>query len=131
MVQEINKTGVPAMMHSDGHIMPLLDDLVETGIFSCHPMERSAGMDIREIKRLYGDRVTLIGNVNNKTTLVSGTEADIENEVKECILAAAAGGGYILASDHSLHDDIPNENVFALYNAGRKYGKYPISISTT
>lgn len=42
--------------------------------------------------------------------------------------AGAKGGGYILASDHSVHDDVPNENVFALYEAGRKYGKYPISL---
>jgi uroporphyrinogen decarboxylase len=128
LVKEINKTGVPAMMHSDGHIMPLLDDLVETGIFSCHPMERSAGMDIREIKSLYGDRLALVGNVNNKTTLVSGNEEDILNEVVDCISAAAPGGGYILASDHSLHDDIPNKNVFALYNAGRKHGEYPLKL---
>jgi uroporphyrinogen decarboxylase len=66
--------------------------------------------------------------VNNKTTLVSGSVAEVVAEVKDCIKVAAPGGGYILCSDHSLHDDIPNENVFALYGAGRKFGKYPIEI---
>jgi uroporphyrinogen decarboxylase len=128
LVEGINRTGVPAMMHSDGHILPLLKDLVDTGIHSCHPLERSAGMKIDEIKSEYGKRIALIGNVNNKTTLVTGTTADVEAEVKECISVAAPGGGYILASDHSLHDDIPNENVFAMVSAGRKYGRYPIQI---
>ena len=43
----------------------------------------------------------------------------------ECIDAAAKGGGYALGSDHSIHDDVPNENVLAIFEAGRKYGKYP------
>ena len=128
LVTAIKKTSLPALMHSDGHILPLLDDLLSTGINSCHPMERSAGMDIAKIKKQYGKRIALIGNINNKTTLVNGTVADVTAEVKECIQSAASGGGYILASDHSLHDDIPNENVFALYEAGRKYGKYPIVV---
>lgn len=48
--------------------------------------------------------------------------------VRECIRVAAPGGGYCLGSDHSVHDDIPNENVFALYEAGRRYGRYPICL---
>ncbi|MBK5196266.1 MAG: hypothetical protein JJE08_09625, partial [Proteiniphilum sp.] len=128
LIQTLKKTGLPVMMHSDGHIMPLLHDIVEAGISSCHPIERSAGMDLATIKSLYGKKICLVGNVNNKTTLVTGTTADVEEEVKECIIAAATGGGYILASDHSVHDDVPNENVLAMYEAGRKYGKYPISI---
>ncbi len=44
------------------------------------------------MKRLYGDRIALVGNVNNKVTLVTGSAADVEAEVKECIAAAAWGG---------------------------------------
>ena len=128
LIQTLKKTGLPVMMHSDGHIMPLLHDIVEAGICSCHPIERAAGMELSTVKKLYGDKIGLIGNVNNKTTLVTGSSTDVEEEVKECIRAAAPGGGYVLASDHSVHDDIPNENIFAMYEAGRKFGKYPISI---
>ena len=78
------------------------------------------------MKKRYGEKIAFLGNVDNKTTLVTGSTKDVEKEVRECIKAAAPGGGYILASDHSLHDDIPNANVFALYEAGRKYGNYPI-----
>lgn len=85
-------------------------------------------MDIGKIKKEYGKKLVLIGNVNNKQTLVSGTKEDVINETKECIKVAAPGGGYILGSDHSVHDDIPNENVFAMIETGRKFGTYPISI---
>lgn len=121
--------GVPVMMHSDGNIRPLLDSIVaDTEINAYHPIERGTGMDLREVKQSFGHKICLIGNVDNKTTLVTGSVEDVRSEAIECIKAAAPGGGYILASDHSLKDDMPNENIFALYETGREYGKYPISV---
>jgi len=128
MVDAFKKAGTHVIMHSDGNLNALLSTIFEQNIDAYHPMERAAGMDIAQIKRDYGDKIMLIGNVNNKTTLVTGTREEIEAEVKECIRIAAPGGGFMLASDHSVHDDIPNENVLALYEAGRKYGNYPINI---
>jgi uroporphyrinogen decarboxylase len=122
MVSRIKSLGVPIIMHSDGNIAPLLPELVQTGIRAYHPVERSAGMSLATVRSLFGPSLALLGNVDNKTTLVIGSIEDVEEEVKECIRAAAPSGGYILSSDHSLHGDIPNENVFALYEAGRRYG---------
>ena len=115
------------MMHSDGHIKPLLDLVINTGINAYHPVERAAGMDLKTIKETYGSRLCLMGNVDNKTTLVTGSVEDVIAETKECIKVAGPGGGYILASDHSIKDDMPNENIFAMFETGRKYGKYPIN----
>jgi uroporphyrinogen decarboxylase len=67
-----------------------------------------------------------VGNVNNKTTMVTGTPEEVAAEVKECIEIAAPGGGYIMSTDHSLHDDIPSENVHALIETTHKFGVYPI-----
>jgi len=115
-------------MHSDGAIKTLVEDCVDAGIEGMHPVERDAGMDLGHVKKTYGEKLCIFGNVNNKSTLINGTPEVVEAEVKECIRIAAPGGGYCLSSDHSVHDDIPNRNVFALYEAGRKYGKYPIEI---
>jgi uroporphyrinogen decarboxylase len=121
--------GAPVMMHSDGNIRPVLDLIVAaTGINAYHPIERGAGMDLREVKQSFGHRICLIGNVDNKTTLVTGTVDDVRSETIDCIKTAAPGGGYILASDHSLKDDMPNANIFALFETGKKYGKYPMVI---
>lgn len=128
MVGAFRKIGIPVIMHSDGNINLFIDSLVKTDISGYHPVERAAGMDLAEMKRRFGKKISFLGNVNNKTTLVTGSTADVEKEVRECIKAAAPGGGYLLASDHSLHDDIPNANVFALYEAGRRYGGYPVSL---
>lgn len=126
MIDAFRTFGVPVIMHSDGNLNLILKDLVGMGISAYHPMERASHMKIDEIKKTHGKTICLIGNVNNKSTLVTGHKQDIEDEVRECIRSAAPGGGYILASDHSLHDDIPNANVFALYEAGRRFGSYPI-----
>ena len=126
MGEEIKKLGLPFLMHSDGAINALVADCVEAGIEGMHPLERDAGMDLAHIKKTYGSNICIFGNVNNKTTLVNGTPDDVMAEARECIRIAAASGGYCLGSDHSVHSDVPNENVFALYEAGRRYGKYPI-----
>lgn len=127
MADAFHKKGVPIIMHSDGCINPLVPDCMAAGIDGIHPLQRNAGMDIAQIKRDHGKQVCIFGNIDNNHLLVEGTPAEVEAQVKECISIAAPGGGYCLGSDHSIHDDIPNENVFAIYEAGRKYGKYPIS----
>ncbi len=128
MLTTFKSMGIPVVMHSDGNLRALMDVLVGTGINGFHPIERAAGMDLKDIKDTYGRKICLIGNVNNKTTLVTGGVEEVKAEVLECIRIAGPAGGYILASDHSLKDDMPNENVFALYDTGRKYGTYPLSI---
>jgi uroporphyrinogen decarboxylase len=124
MITELKVTGIPVVMHSDGNLNKLMPDIVKTGIWGYHPMERNAGMDIKELKKSYGNKITLIGNVNNKTVLVNGSKEEVIAQTRECIEIAAPGGRYILASDHSVHDDIPNENIFTMIETGKKYGKY-------
>ncbi|MCL2478482.1 MAG: hypothetical protein FWF22_03210 [Treponema sp.] len=124
MVDAAAALGIPLIMHSDGHIKPFVEDSVSLGIRGLHPIERAAGMNLAEIKNKYGKKICIFGNVDNKDLLVNGSAAEIEAQVKECIKIAAPGGGYCLGSDHSVHDDIPNRNVFTLYEAGRKFGAY-------
>jgi uroporphyrinogen-III decarboxylase len=49
-------------------------------------------------------------------------------ETIECLKKGAAGGGYMLSTDHSLHDGIPLENALALIETVKSYGTYPISV---
>jgi uroporphyrinogen decarboxylase len=126
LVNGLSELGVPVIMHNDGYIWDVLEELVNTGIKGFHPVEKSAGMDLKLVKSQFKGKLCPIGNVNNKTTMVSGTPAEVEAEVKECIHIGAPGGGYIIATDHSLHDDIPTENVFAFISSAHKYGKYPV-----
>jgi len=126
IVQGLKGLGRPVIMHNDGNIWKVLDDLVNTGINGYHPVERAASMDLEKVTTQYKGRLCPVGNINNKTTMVTGTPEEVEREALQCIRTAAPGGGYVLATDHSIHDDIPAENVMAFIEAARKHGVYPI-----
>lgn len=97
-------------------------DLAQTKIAAIHPIQRTAGMDLGWVKQNYGNRFYLIGNIDSSRTLPYGTSAEVVAEVQAAIDAAAPGGGYVLASDHSIHDGIPVENTIAMFRKGREYG---------
>ena len=84
-------------------------------------------MDLKKVKERYKGRLTPIGNINNKVTMANPD--DVRKEVLECIREAADDGGYIIATDHSIHDLIPTENVRCLIDTINKYGKYPIDLT--
>jgi uroporphyrinogen decarboxylase len=124
IIRHIKELGLPVLLHSCGCIYNYIDDAVELGIDALHPLQRTAGMDLARVKAQYGDRLCLVGNIDSSRTLPYGTPADVEAEVREALAAAMPGGGYILASDHSLHDGIPVENIRAMFDAARRYGRY-------
>lgn len=123
LVEYIHYLGVPVLLHSCGHITEYLPDLAQTKIASVHPMQRTAGMDLRFMKDHYGNRFCLIGNIDSSRTLPFGSPDDVAAEVRAAIDIAAPGGRYILASDHSLHDGISIENIITLFRVGAEYGR--------
>ena len=122
LVNYVDSLGVPALLHSCGNIMAYLDLIAETKVKSIHPLQRTAGMDLKRIKGQYGKRFCLIGNIDSSRTLPFGSAEDVRAEVRQAIADAAPGGGYILASDHSLHDGISVENIVAMFDEGIKAG---------
>jgi len=114
------EVSLPWIMHSDGNILPYLDDLLSLGVAGIHPLEREA-VDIRAVKREWGNRVCLLGNVD-LNILAAGTPADVEREVRSLIRDLAPGGGYILTSGNSLAGYCVPENVVAMAAAARRYG---------
>jgi len=122
LAEFITNLGVPVLLHSCGCITQYLDDLAQTKIASIHPLQRTAKMDLRAIKQQYGKRFCLIGNIDSSRTLPFGTPDEVAAEVRAAIDAAAPGGGYVLASDHSLHDGIPIANIRTMFCTGAEYG---------
>jgi uroporphyrinogen decarboxylase len=117
---------LPWVMHSDGNIVPFLDDVVSVGIAAVHPMEKGA-VDIRAVKRDYGDRLCVLGNVD-MNLLAIGTAEEVVRETYELVRDVAPGGGYILTSGNSLSSYCKVENVLAMSGAVRQWGNYPIMV---
>jgi len=120
------KITLPWIIHSDGNILPFLDDFLNLGIAGLHPVEKGA-MDIRALKQRYGSRLCLLGNID-LNILGVGTPQEVEAEVCALMRDVGPGGGYIVTSGNSLAGYLQPENVIALSEAVQKYGQYPISI---
>jgi len=121
--QAIKGEGFPWILHSDGNLMPFLDDLLTMGFDALHPLEPGA-MDIEAVKRDYGDRLCLVGNIDLHYTLTLGTPEEVEAEVKQRIETIGRGGGYMISSANSITSYCKLENVWAMINAIRKYAPY-------
>ncbi|MHC4180201.1 MAG: uroporphyrinogen decarboxylase family protein [Planctomycetota bacterium] len=116
---------LPYLFHSDGRYLPVIDDLIECGYHAIHPCE-PASMEMVELKRRYGGRLCLCGNINLDSTLTLGTSAEVEEEVKLRIRTVGPGGGYCCGSSNSVTEYVPFENYLAMLEATKKYGEYPL-----
>ena len=77
------------------------------------------------MKTRYGDKVCLKGNVDCTGALCDGTPEEVEDEVRQCILAGGACGGLILSSSNTIHRGVKPDNYRAMLRAARRYGSYP------
>ena len=123
-MRRCRQISLPWIIHSDGNVLPFVEDLLSVGIAGLHPNEKGA-MDIRAMKRTYGDRLCLLGNVDLNLLGMGSPEA-VELEVRELIGDLAPGGGYIVTSGNSLAGYLLPENVLALSRAVQTHGQYPI-----
>ena len=106
----------------------MLDELIDAGVDIISPVQpRPAGMESHALKARFGDRVVFHGGIDTQLTLPSGTPQDVADEVRHRIQALGSGGGYIVAPAHNFQDDVPPENIVALYDAAYVYGQYPLS----
>jgi uroporphyrinogen-III decarboxylase len=115
---------IPWIIHSDGDITSLLPDFLDLGVVGINPVEKGA-MDIQKVKRMYGDRLCLLGNVD-LNLLGLGSPAEVDAEVHELIRTVGPGGGYVVTSGNSLAAYVQPDNVRAMIAAVRKYGRYPL-----
>lgn len=119
--------GKVLVKHTDGDIRrlePILFD--ECRIDGWHPVDPTVGLAIADYKARRGDQITLIGNVNCATTLVSGTREEVIAETNAVIRDGAPGGGFILSSSNSIHAGVKPDLYAAMLEAAREYGTYPI-----
>jgi uroporphyrinogen decarboxylase len=118
---------LPFVIHSDGNLWKVLPDLVACGLNAIHPVEPKA-MDSAVLKREYGAKLCLLGNIEIGETLTLGSPQDVEVEVRDRIRALAPGGGYAVGSSNTVAHYVKLENFKAMVRATRAHGRYPISL---
>jgi uroporphyrinogen decarboxylase len=115
------------MFHSDGNITPIVKDLVEIGTDILNPIQPEC-MDQLEVKKKFGDKITLDTGISVQKTLPFGTVDDVKKEALTTVKNLAPGGGFVYGTSHYALYDVPLENITMFYDVCRKYGSYPINI---
>ena len=124
MARRCHEKGRLFFMHSDGDLMPLMEDIIDIGVDLLQPIDPSC-MDIIKVKEQFGNRIALAGNVSNEL-LRSGTRTEVEVRTKTLIEKVGPGGGYCLGSGNSVPDWAKFENYMTMREAALTHGSYPI-----
>jgi uroporphyrinogen decarboxylase len=120
------KVPVKIFYHSCGAVLPLIPDLIESGVDILNPVQVSAtGMDTKELKKRFGKELTFYGGgVDTQDVLPHGTPQQVRDEVRRRIDDLAPGGGFILNTVHNIQGDVPPENIMALWETLQECGRY-------
>ena len=122
----IRENGGYAIKHTDGNIMPILDQLVECRPHALHSLDPMAGVDIREVKQRVGDKVALCGNVHC-AHLQTGTDEQVLESCRYAMENGKPGGGYIFCTSNVPFRGMPAERyqmVLDFWKANRDYGLF-------
>ncbi len=116
------KRNIPFIYHSDGVLYSVLDELIDLGITSLHPIE-PISMDIKELKNKYGDQLCLCGGVD-VDILSRGTTEDVEKLTRDIMQKASPNGGWCGGSSNSIPEYCITKNYLKMVETILKEGKY-------
>lgn len=124
LIAGYREQGFYTIKHTDGNIMPIIDQLVAANPHALHSLDPQAEVDIAEVKRRYGDQVCLIGNVNCGL-LQTGTEDQVRESVRYALRHGMPGGGYIFSTSNCVYTGMPMERYDLMMSLWRAEGNYP------
>jgi len=116
--------GFYVIKHTDGNILPIVDQLVQTRPHALHSLDPQGGVDIAEIKRRFGREICLIGNVNC-AALERGTEEEVRQSVRYALRHGMPGGGYIFSTSNCIYTGMTLLRYELMLDLWRKEGNYP------
>ncbi|MBI4028368.1 MAG: hypothetical protein HY360_25510 [Verrucomicrobia bacterium] len=113
--------GFYVIKHTDGNIMPVLDQLLQTKPHALHSLDPQGGVDIAEVKRRCDDQVCLIGNVNCGL-LDTGTDEEVVESARYALRHGMPGGGYIFSTSNCIYTGMRLARYELMLDLWRKEG---------
>lgn len=101
-VAACRERGVYAIKHTDGDILPILDDIIAANPHGIHSLDPQAGINLAGMARRLGDRFALCGNVNC-ALLQTGTDAEVEGDVRRALAEGRPAPGYIFSTSNCIY----------------------------
>jgi uroporphyrinogen decarboxylase len=125
MLQAVKRFRKPVLLHSCGSVSAFIPDLIEIGLDALHPIQVSArDMDTARLKREFGRDLAFWGAIDTHRVLPRGSVAEVREEVRRRIADLAPGGGYVLGAVHNIQAEVPVDNVLAMIEAAKEFGRY-------
>ncbi len=119
-VEHVRALGVLPFVHTDGNIMPILDDYLSLGAACFQSVDPMAGMDIAEVKRRCHGKMALMGNVQC-SLLQDGAREAIRESARYCLEKASPGGGYIFGTSNTIFPGMPLQNYEYMLDVYREF----------
>lgn len=112
-------------VYASARVLPIIDDIISTGAIGIGVGESE---DLRKIKGICAGKVTVIGTLNG-IAMRHWTREQTFSIVKQVIRDAGPGGGFIMSDNHGeIPMQVPDEVLYAIRDATREYGRYPIIV---
>ena len=118
---------VPSQIHCCGPEYDLVKIAAEeTDLSSINPLEHlpMGNCNLKKVKEEFGKQISLMGNLHTTDVMLRGSRKDVERASKQAIDNAAEGGGFILSTGDQCGRDTPDENIYAMIEVARTYGRY-------
>ncbi len=121
MADTAKKWGAHYYQHSCGAVRDLIPSFIKAGVEVLDPLQVTAkGMNPAELKELFGQAITFSGGVDEQNLLPFATPSKVKEETKNLIRTMSGNGGFFLGPTHNFQEDIPTENIVAMYEAAKE-----------
>ena len=126
-----NEAGIICGVHSCGKETCLVRACAEeTCLHYVNPLEvpPMGDANLSEIKKLYGKKISLMGNIRTTDTMLFGDTNKVRKDCLHAILDAGEGGGFVLSSGDQCPRDTRDENILEMVKVAKEFGQYPLDI---
>lgn len=111
------------ILHSDGCVKDLIPYFIEAGIDCLQPLEVKAGMDLIDLKKKYGGKLSFMGGID--TRLYYNEDVRLfEEEVRKKFEVVKKGGGFIYQCDHTVPPNVSLNRYKDILKIVKKYSNY-------
>jgi len=123
LIKGYRDMGFYTIKHTDGNIMPIIDQLVQAKPHALHSLDPQAGIDIAEVKKRYGKEICLIGNVNC-ALLDTGTDEQVRKSASYALRHGMPGGGYIFSTSNCIYTGMKLSRYETMLDVWKTEGNY-------
>lgn len=124
VIDGYREMGYYSIKHTDGNIMPIVKQMADCGPDAIHSLDPQGGVRIPEVRKIVGDKICLIGNVNCGL-LQTGTDEECDADILRSLREGMAGGkGYIFSTSNCAYTGLPLKRYERMNQLWRQYGNY-------